>query len=571
MGKGSRNRQERIDDKAVNPQKYVQKKKTASKNYTSLITVIVTFIVAVALIFGAVSSSGITLRARNTMSSANFKVTGTMMSYYAHTVYSNYVNQFQNTYSSLLSQGSGYTVYDLMGIDQNKPLKDQVYNESTGESWQDFFMSQAREQTEQLLLYCEGAKAAGIELDEEDMASIDSSVALISAYASLYGYSTKAYIASLYGKGVNERDIRNAMKLSTLATKFTEKLVEDFRAAATAEDVEKFYNDHVNDYLYADFLSYKLDASLSTLAENATAEDIAAAKKAVDDAAKTMMDAKTTEEFNAAVKAYLSTTMAGDYKYENYLATAEGATDEEKEAAAKATAQEKLDAAIQTKLDAMLVEDYAYNTSTPVGKWIFGEEAGKAAAANTTFKDVVDTEAKADEDPDDGKDTSTKAAYTVTVYFLKSAASRDEDSTYKFTYLALPGTSYKEEDAKAALDEFVKAGATKDALLALGEKYPSHAGCTDVENVVDGYFGIEDVDAWAFDSARKVGDYELLTGTIDNSTYYFLVMAEGEGEHVWYVDTLADLVVSENDKWLEEAAKTYPVKVNDKAINSVKM
>lgn len=92
MGKGSRNRQERIDDKAVNPQKYVQKKKTASKNYTSLITVIVTLVVAFTLIFSMVSSSGILLRTRNTISSDNFKVTGTMMSYYAHTVYSGYVN-----------------------------------------------------------------------------------------------------------------------------------------------------------------------------------------------------------------------------------------------------------------------------------------------------------------------------------------------------------------------------------------------------------------------------------------------------------------------------------------------
>ena len=571
MGKGSRNRQERIDDKAVNPQKYVQKKKTASKNYTSLITVIVTLVVAFTLIFSMVSSSGILLRTRNTISSDNFKVTGTMMSYYAHTVYSGYVNQYQEMYGSLLSQNSGYSVYTLMGIDPDKSLKDQMFNETTGETWFDYFMTQAREQTEQLLLYCEGAKAAGIELDEEDMAEIDSSISLLAAYASYYGYSTKAYIRSLYGKGVNERDVRNAMKLSTLATKFTTKLAEDFESAATAEDVEKFYNDHVNDYLYADYLSYKLDASLSSLGEDATAEDIAAAKKAVDDAAKTMMDAKTTEEFNAAVKAYLSTTMAGDYKYEDYLTTAEGETDEEKEANAKKTAQEKLDAAIQTKLDAMLVEDYAYNTSTPVGKWIFGEEAGKAAAANTTFKDVVDTEAKTDEDPDDDKDTSTKAAYTVTVYFLKTAAARNEDATYKFAYLALPGTSYKEEDAKAAFDEFVKAGATKDALLAMNTKYTSHAGCTEVENVVDGYFGMEDVDAWAFDSARKVGDYELLTGKSGDSTYYFIVLAQGEGNKVWYVDALADLIVSENDKWLEEAAKTYPVKVNEKALNGVNM
>ena len=573
MGKGSRNRQVRVDDKAVNPQKYVQKKKTASKNYTSIITLVVAVVVAVALIFGAISSSGITLRTRTTMSSDNFKVTGTMMSYYAHLVYSSYVSEYEEMYSSYLESLSsyGYTIYDLMGIDPNKSLKDQVYNESTGETWYDYFMTQAREQTEQLLLYCEGAKAAGIELTEEDMLEIDSTISLLAAYASYYGYSTKSYMASLYGKGVSEKDVRNALKLSTLATKFTEKLVADFEAAATDADVEAFYNDNTNDYLYADYLSYKLDAALSSLAEDATAEDIAAAKKVVDDAAATMMAATTVAEFTEAVKAYLTTAMAGDYNYEDYLATAEGETDEEKETNAKATAQEKLDAAIQTQLDAMKVEDYAYSTSTEVGKWIFGEEDGKAAAANTTFKDVVNTEAKADEDPDDGTDTSTKASYTVTVYFLTSAASRNEDSTYNFSYLALPGTTYSLEQAETALKEFVDAGATKEVLLGMNTKYTSHAGCTEIEDAAGDYFGMADVDDWTFNTERKAGDYELLTGKSGESTYYFIVLSEGEGHKAWYVDVLADLIVSENDKWLEEAGKIYPVKANDKAINAVNM
>ena len=572
MGKGSRNRQERIDDKAVNPQRYVQKKKAAPKHLTSIITVIVTVVVAVALIFGAVSSSGITLRARSTMQSDNFKVTGTMLSYYAHTVYSSYINQYQEMYGSLLSQNSGYSIYDLMGIDPDKSLKDQLFNESTGETWYDYFMSQAREQTEQLLLYCEGAKAAGIELDEEDMTEIDSSIALLSAYASYYGYSTKAYIRSLYGKGVNERDVRNAMKLSTLATKFTEKLATDFKDAATAADVEAFYTENVNDYLSADYLSYTFSAELAATAESATEDDIKtaradyeAAKKAADEAAAKLVAAKTEEEFRETLEAYLSETMAADYSYEKYLTSAEGETDEEKEANAKKTAEEKLHEAVHAKLDTIATEDYAYTTSTDLGKWVFGEEAGKAAAVNTTTKIVTDSEDKED------VDEKAKQTYTVAVYFLTRAASRNEDATYKFTYLALPGTSYKEDEAKTALQEFVDAGATKEVLLGMGDKYSSHAGCTEVENVVDGYFGMEDVDAWAFDSARKAGDYELLTGKSGDSTYYFIVLAEGEGEQVWYVDALADLVVSKNDEWLEEAAKTYPVKVNEKAVNSVKM
>ena len=575
MGKGSRNRQVRVDDKAVNPQKYVQKKKTASKNYTSIIAVIVTVIVAAALIFGAVSASGITLRTRTTMQSDNFKVTGTMMSYFAHTVYSSFVSEYEEMYGSYLESLSsyGYTIYDMIGIDPNKSLKDQVYNESTGETWYDYFMTEAREQTEQLLLYCEGAKAAGIELDEADMQEIDSSVALLSAYASYYGYSTNSYLANLYGKGVNEKDVRNAMKLSVLATKFTEKLVAEFEEAATDADVEAFYAENTNDYLSADYLSYTFTAELPAAAEGATEEDLAAArekytadKAAADEAAKALQAATTEEGFREALEAYLTETMADSYKYEDYLTTAEGETDAEKEENAKKTAQEKLHDAVHTKLDAIETKGYAYNDSTDLGKWIFGEENIAAALVNTVTKIVKDSE-----DTEEEIDKTAKQTYTVTVYFLTRAASRDESKTYNFSYLALPGTTYTIEQAETALKEFVDAGATKEVLLGMSTKYSSHAGCTDVENAASDYFGMADVDAWTFDSERKAGDYELISGSSGDANYFFIVLSEGEGKPVWYVDVLADLIVSKNNEWLEDAAKTYPVKVNEKAVNAVKM
>ena len=132
MGKGSRNRQVRVDDKAVNPQKYVQKKKTASKNYTSIITLIVTIFVAAALIFGAVSASGITLRTRTAMHSDNFKVTGTMMSYFFYTTY----NEFYSQYSSYIG--------DM--LDTSVSLKEQYYSTATetteAVTWYDYFMEQ---------------------------------------------------------------------------------------------------------------------------------------------------------------------------------------------------------------------------------------------------------------------------------------------------------------------------------------------------------------------------------------------------------------------------------------------
>ena len=557
MGKGSRNRQVRTEDKITNPQKYVQKK-SAPKHLTSFITLAVVIIVAAAIIFSSLTTGGTLLRMRDIIKSEHFEVTGTMMSYYAHTVYSNYVSQYEQTYSSFLSSYTDYTVYDFIGIDPNESLDKQVMDETTGQTWHDYFMNMAREQVEQILMYCEGAYAAGVELGEEELAEIDTSVQMIATDGTLYGYSTNSYLASLYGTGVREKDVRAAMELSSLASKYITMLSDEYYAAADEDDVNAFYTENETDYLSADYMVFSIDAALDELADDATDADIAAAKAAADEAAQKLMAATTAEEFREAVKAYLTETLTVAEESDETEETEE--TDETDEIAAE----------IEETLDAMLVEDYAYTIDTDLGKWVFGEEGGKAAAVNTTHMIVNDSAADA-EDEEDTTSTTTDASYSVDVYFLSRAASRDEALTYNAAYLALSSTSYTEEDANAALAAFEAAGADKDALLGLADDYASNNGCTEIENMRPGFFAMDDVDGWVFNTERKAGDYALLTGTSDSTTYYFIVYIESEGQKVWYADCLDDLVVSLTDEWLEEAQKTHPVTVNEKAMANIDM
>jgi hypothetical protein len=45
----------------------------------------------------------------------------------------------------------------------------------------------------------------------------------------------------------------------------------------------------------------------------------------------------------------------------------------------------------------------------------------------------------------------------------------------------------------------------------------------------------------------------------------------GDGDAAWYADTLDDMVTAECEQWLEDAMKTYPVYVSDKALARIKM
>jgi hypothetical protein len=213
----------------------------------------------------------------------------------------------------------------------------------------------------------------------------------------------------------------------------------------------------------------------------------------------------------------------------------------------------------------MAVEKYTYYTGSDHGKILFGEGDTAAAAVNTTFKVVSDTTAPAE------SETETKKAYSVSVYFVTRAASRDEDKTTDVAYIALPKTAYTEEKANEVLAAFEQGGKNKDAMLALNEKYTDNVACTFVENTTEGFFGAAAADEWAYSDERKAGDYELISATINSTEYYILILVEAEGDAVWYVAANEGLIASKKEAWLEEAGKTYPIQIDESKLDNIKM
>ena len=598
MGKGSRNRQVRVDDKATNPQGYVQKK-SAHKHWTSIVTMIIAIVVVVGLLVSAIATGGIVLRVQTAASSENYKVTGTMMSYYAHEVYNKYLQQAQEIYGQYAS--SGFSWESLLPFKTNERLDKQIKDEKTGETWFDYFMEQARSQVEDILLYCEGAHAAGVKLEDEDYETIDLQIQYIQMYASLYGSSVGSYLSGQYGEGVKEKDVRKAIELQTLANKYITKLSDDYYEAVKKEDVEKFFEDNRNDYLSADYLVFDITATMGTIKTNATDEEKAevlekykADKKAADELAEKLKGMTTQEDFRAAVKAHLEETLKEEYHeeyYDKYLKDAKGETEEEKKAAAEEEVAKKLDEDIEKQLDEMLTEDFAYTVSSDLGKWIFGVEAdekNEVEAKDPAKKDTVwvDTNTKykttssstTDKDKEEEKKEEDEKSYTVSIYYLVREASPNKDLTYNVTYLALSSANkFTEEQAKAALAAFEKTGKTKDDLLKLGEEedYLSNSGCTSIEKMRPGYFAMDEVDEWVFNTDRKSGDYALLTaksGTgTSATTYYIIALIEEPSDEVWYADCTDDWVTAQIEDWLEEAGNTYPISIKDAVLDQVKL
>ena len=570
MGKGTRNRQDRAQVQVATPSKQV-KKQNKSVFYGTLAMGIFAVVLVVSLLLNALVGAGVFMRARTVAETDDFEVNGAVMSYYIHEAYSSYVNYYKEMYSSFLSSSSSLSIYNIIGIDPNVSLKKQVMDEKTGQTWFQYFAEQATTQIEEILVYCQAAKAAGVKLDEQDIASIDMQVEYLSFYAQIYGYSYTSYLSNLYGKGVKEKDVRQAMELSALASKYAKQVQEGYYDASTDETVEKFYNDNKNDYISADYLIHVFTAKKDTKekdAEKAKA-DYEALKEKIEGYAKTLSEKTTAEEFKQYIKENWLEENEKTYRtkyYEDLLKEVKkanpDATEEDNKAAAEKKLKEKLEEGAEDMLEDLLVEDYKYNVSKDLGKWIFGEKDVAAAAVNTTK--VI---------KDDSKDKD--GTYTITVYFLTRAASRVEDTTRTFSYMMLTGgkDGFTLSQAEAALSLFKKGEKVdQEGLeeLARSETYKKST-FNSLEELKQGSVELKEFDEWLYAEDRKAGDYDLITCTYNNTMYYVLAYVEEIGPAEWYVDARDGMVADQMETYYEEQSKTHAVTINQKAIDKTRM
>lgn len=565
MGKGTRNRQVRAEDKVVSPSKRVQKQNKGVV-YGTWALAVFTIVLVLSLLFSALVSSGLFLRAGKAMKTEDFEVDGAMMSYYMHSIYSSEVSAYQQMLENMGITSASSLVYSYMGLDPNVDLKKQTHK-SSGKTWFNYIADQAKEQVEEILIYCQAAKAAGVELTDEERASkVDAEIQMLDIYSQLYGTSLNAYIKNLYGEGVKEKDVRRVLELNALASKYAEMIQEGFYDASTDEKVNAFFEKNKNDYISADFLVYEFTAAFdSTIKDETEKKDDYLVKKAEASVKADQLKSKTTrEEFEAFVKEDWMAKNKDTYKdkyYNDYLKTAEGETEDEKKADAEAKVQKKLEEDADNVIEGLLTEKYGYTVEADLGKWIFGDKDVAAATVNSTNK------------IEDSGNNDEKGTYKVKVYFLVRAASPVEDTTRTFSYMIMSEKDFKEEEAKAALELFkLEDKQSKETLekLATGESY-NKSTFNSLEDLKKGLSGADEIDEWLYKTERKAGDYELITYTYEKVKYYAIIYVEAISYEEWYVDARDGMVTEEVETWYEEQQKTYEIVVNDKAIKKVSL
>lgn len=521
MGKGQRARQARAGlkeekKKIAAKQKLNQKiKKVIGVSAASLIALALVVVIA----FSFISSTGFFLRNTVAMKTDNYSVDNAMMTYYVKNQYFNFANQNADYLS-------------MFGLDTSKSLSSQKYGEQT---WLEYFLDQAKEQVNDMLIFAEKAKADGIVLDDADKAKIDETFANFKTEAESQKWTLAQYYTNAFGEGIKESDIRRAMELSTLASKYYEKY--EATISYTEEDYQKHFKDNESDYIKADYISISIPGG--TEAEKKTN-------------AKIFQDCKTVEDFTKLVENLLRSQETKDYLESNSITSEADLTDKQKEEIAQniATALEAASAtANKPAPDAESTSEF--------NKWLF-QSARKVG-------DVYTAETAAD--------AEKKTEFSMTVYMVKKTAYSDDYKLMKARHIMFTAEKYEtDEAAKAKAEEVLKlyqATPTVENFTTLAKEYSEDATTSEKGGLYEQI--TNDVNAWPFSewvyaNGRKIGDVEIVKTSLGYHVMYF----EGEGDVAWKASAKTAMLNEDYEAHVEELGKTYVVTKFDNKMKNIK-
>ena len=608
MGKSNRIKINRADERMK--KLGTQKTKKGLPNWAmNTIAIVITAVILLGVVAIFMSANGTWMRMSTAMSSENFRVDGNMMTYYYNTKYQNFVSNYSAYLSSLsLDTTKSLKNQNVVTDGSDTSVLDSLIVGDFQGTWFEFFMSETESEVKTMLYYCEEAEKMGIKLTDEDMAEIDESIASIETSAASLGYTTNAYLAASFGEGIKEKDVRNAMKLSTLATKGMNALSEKLLGEVTDEQIAAEYAENAMEYNLVDYTFYTFRVDYDDVAEEVKEANASATDAEILEAYKTKI-----AEAKAKAAVLLAKTAIKDF--EAYLLTeiAEQNYDEEFEAATLPTEGTLNDTQLATIREGMIAQivaevmgdkDEADATTTESEKHYAYtvEVTAEYAELFNTIKDeifdmvtlsrtsyVKDEMEYADSDDfstwafngerkagdmhkiylGDGSDESAEitknaAYFQASVYFLRTPQYQNTAKAKNIAYM----TFSTEDAAKAAIEALVAAGTVDQATFDRIASEHVTVNHDVLEDYLKGTMGSTEFDNWVFGDDTKVGSYTAAPIKLDDTTYAVLYYV-ADGNEIWKVNVKNALFSESYEAYYATFENTYPIKVKTGVLNRV--
>lgn len=321
-------RKKRMENAAKKNAKKSPQMTKAKKVIGKVVAIVLAVVVCLAAVYGIFNFFGIPQKVLTAATIGDERVPVAKYNFYYMDMYLNTYNQSQS-YDS--QYGAGYGAM-YTGYDSSKSPMEQEYpgtlEDFEGESatWADYFRVQSLKYLQTYLAYAKLAKEAGMSLDEDELADIDEQVESIRSSAESNDYSLDRYLTKIYGKGVNEKLLREVMEERQLAYKYAQQKQEDVETGVTDAQIEEEYTANPAEYALVTLNGFVVSADTSAIADDATDDEKTAATEAA------MADAKAKAEGYAAkvnsaetlleqAKAYNSTATEASVKLEDVTGT----------------------------------------------------------------------------------------------------------------------------------------------------------------------------------------------------------------------------------------------------------
>ena len=539
--------------KAAKKNQKKQNKIILTKKSKAAIAVIVVLAIALGIGGFAIGNSGMLLRGKVAFTVGEENVSLAEYSYYYNSNYQEqygYSVQFDQYYGA--GMGAMYT-----GFDCGKTPDAQAYSGKIegieNPTWADYFDYNARRQIQYAKAAKLYAEEKGIELTEEDYASIESSIESIETQAKsgTQPYSLAAYLRLLYGKAMNVSAMRDIITQQTLVQKLSTTMMDEYKAEYSAEDVLKVYNKDLTAYGVVSLRNYAVAAEK---VEDKEKETSAVTKE-------TMAAAKTKAESFASKVNSDESFKATAYEFE------------------KLAKNEKADE-LKTNDSLTLLADQSYSalssSDEKFTKWAFDKNTTVGSTYIVENADTGYTVYMMSEPVHTAPDVTTYDVRHILISFPKAEEGKKEEkkddvevelldaSAYDVTVdidVDLEKTGDKETYKKAQdiLKEYLDGDKTEDAFAELAKKYSedSNAEQGGIYTDVPKDKMVDEFENWSLAKDRKYGDVGIV-----ESTYGYHVMYHVGAETTTWEDVIkTDLATEKYNDFAEKIIKEDNVKI----------
>ena len=253
----------------------------------------------------AVNNTGIIDRNTIAAVAGEHQLDSVQMNYYLTDYVRTMYQQWQSSYGQSVSL---YT--SLMGLNINRPLDKQVYDEKTGQTWADYFLSQALEKAKSDYALYDKAMAENFKLSEDEQSALDYNIEQLDFYAMYAGYSnTDKYLRATYGYGSTVESYKQYNNVIAIANAYYAKYSQDLSYDDAA--IREYEKDIYNNYTSLTYASYYVSSNdyikggTTDANGNKTysAAEKEAAIKAAEEVAKKLAENKTVEDLDKAIAA----------------------------------------------------------------------------------------------------------------------------------------------------------------------------------------------------------------------------------------------------------------------------